>query len=241
MPRISSAGAWTTEVSVAVWGSVPAVDSDVIGASSARSPWAICDERAARWVDPLVGDCSTQLGGRMGSGAGVLPQFGAGGHGTIEPSFMPASAASIFDWRSGTSFAALVKAETPMPSLAALKICLPPFAVFAAIAWMDWETETARCFSALVARHAWEPAYELYWSTSTPIALILAPHAASMTPLPVLPATWKTTSMPAFCLMNWSPKVLPPVWSKKPFVKSLALTHAVLTWISGLTDLAPRA
>jgi hypothetical protein len=57
----------------------------------------------------------------------------------------------------------------------------------------------------------------------------------------VLPATWKITSIPAFCLMNWSPKVLPPVWSKKPLTKSLAVTHATFTWMSGLTDFAPSA
>ena len=108
-------------------------------------------------VDPLVSDWS-QLAGTIGSGAGVLPQFGAGGHVTTEPSFMPASAASIYDWRSGTFFAALVNAETPMPSLFALKMILPPLAVLLAIAWIDCETETARCFSALVIRQACDAA-----------------------------------------------------------------------------------
>jgi len=45
------------------------------------------------------------------------------------------------------------------------------------------------------------------------MALMPAAQAASMTPLPVLPATWKTTSMPVFCLMNCWPNVAPPVWS----------------------------
>src|SRR5262245_36825290 len=136
-------------------------------------------------VDPLVRVALTQLAGTIGSAAGVLPQAGAGGHVTTEPSFMPASAASIFDCRSGTSFAAFVNVETPMPSLLALKMILPPLAVLALMAWIDWETETARCFSALVIRHACDAAYELYWSTSTPMALIFAAHAASITPLPV--------------------------------------------------------
>src|SRR5262245_22202692 len=99
-------------------------------------------------VDPLASVGLTQLAGTMGSGAGVLRQFGAGGQVTTEPSFMPASAASIFDCRSVTSFAAFVKVETPMPSLLALKMILPPLAVFAEIAWMDCDTETERCFSA---------------------------------------------------------------------------------------------
>src|SRR5689334_19405073 len=90
MPRISRAGAWTTSDSspvgsVAVAGSVPAWDSDVIGASSARSACRYATSGPPVRVDPLVSDW-TQLAGTIGSGAGVLPQAGAGGHVVTEPS-----------------------------------------------------------------------------------------------------------------------------------------------------------
>ena len=47
-----------------------------------------------------------QLAGTMGSGAGVLPQAGAGGQVTTEPSFMPARAVSSWVWMSAGSLLA---------------------------------------------------------------------------------------------------------------------------------------
>ena len=96
-----------------------------------------------------------------------------------------------------------------MPSLAALKSVRPPLAVPSEIATIESETETARCFSALVRMQAAEAGYDSCWSTSTPMALMFAAQAASMMPLPVRPATWNRTSMPVFWVMNWSPNVLP--------------------------------
>src|SRR6476469_4854206 len=106
MPRISSAGAWIAGDSVASGDSVPAGDSDVIGASSARSPCRYATSGPPRRGRPARQCAWTQLAGMIGSGAGVLPQLGAGGQVTTEPSFMPASAASILDWMSDGSLLA---------------------------------------------------------------------------------------------------------------------------------------
>src|SRR3954453_16126579 len=104
MPRISRAGARTCG------------DSDVIGASAAFTTTDMTSGSACE-ADPLelLGPDQLPIGG-----AGVLPQSGAGGQVLTDPSFMPASAASILLWRSGMSLAALVKGETPIPLLAAL-------------------------------------------------------------------------------------------------------------------------
>ena len=54
---------------------------------------------------------------------------------------------------------------------------------------------------------------EMYWSTSTPMALMPASQAAWSTPLPVRPATWNMTSMSGSCASSCWVKVAPPAGS----------------------------
>ena len=68
-------------------------------------------------------------------------------------------------------------------------------------------------------------------------AEISAAQAASRTPLPVLPATWKRTSALWPDESAW-PNALPPAGSLNASEMSL-VTYATLTLMSGLTDLAP--
>ena len=69
---------------------------------------------------------------------------------------------------------------------------------------------------------------------------MFAAHAASSTPLPVLPATWKRTSG-LFVWMKVPANSLPPDGSLKAAFEKSCVTYADLTLIWGLTDLAPSS
>ena len=133
-----------------------------------------------------------------------LAAVGAGGQVTRVPAFMPAMAVSRLAWMSAGSLRRRVVERRDadavigrvVDDLAALGGPLGD--LLDRRRDRDGRGASRRWSGCMPAR----PRYDWYWSTSTPMALILAAQAASMTPLPVLPATWKRTSMPGFCLMN---------------------------------------
>src|SRR5664279_516355 len=71
------------------------------------------------------------------------------------PAFIAAIAASSLAWRSAGTVAPW-KSETPIPSLAALKMLLPALAELSAMPLSAASTALLRCFSALVTMHGSE-------------------------------------------------------------------------------------
>src|SRR5216683_743767 len=208
---------------------------------------------------PLAANDLERVHGRMGSRGRARPRLSAAavaaestftkrqacphlaGQVLTEPSFIPLSAAASFACRAALMRLSLPwNGEMPIPLLAALNRLSPGFWLPAFTALMAASTALLRCFSAEVTMQGSAFGYDRNWSTSTPIAKTLAAQAASSTPLPVLPATWKRTSACVW-LMSCAPSTLPATGSLNAFVKSLVVTYAVSTLIFGLIDLAPSS
>src|SRR5229473_3640028 len=208
---------------------------------------------------PLAANDLERVHGRMGSRGRARPRLSAAavaaestftkrqacphlaGQVLTEPSFIPLSAAASFACRAALMRLSLPwNGEMPIPLLAALNRLSPGFWLPAFTALMAASTALLRCFSAEVTMQGSAFGYDRNWSRSTPIAKTLAAQAASSTPLPVLPATWKRTSACVW-LMSCAPSTLPATGSLNAFVKSLVVTYAVSTLIFGLIDLAPSS